>query len=101
MKITLSHPVPYKDTELDSLELDLDSLTGNDLIAIEDSLRASGNVNLFSQAYFVAIAARSAHIPAEVLKSLPVKDFMKITSEVINFLTDTASKASAVENSEE
>lgn len=86
MRITLSHPVNYKDTQLDALDLELDSLTGNDLIAIEDSLRASGQVNMFSQSYFAAIAARSAHVPVEVLKSLPVKDFMKVTSEVINFL---------------
>ena len=90
MQITLSHPVNYKDTELHTLDLDLDSLTGNDLIAVEDTLRASGQVNLFSQSYFAAIAARSAHIPVEVLKGLPVKDFMKVTSEVINFLGDTA-----------
>lgn len=91
----------YKDKELDSIDLDLGSLTGNDLIAIEDSLRATGQVNLFSQAYFAAIAARSAHIPVEVLKGLPVKDFMKVTSEVINFLGGTDSLESGAENSEE
>ena len=101
MRITLSRPVAYKDTQLDALELELDTLTGNDLIAIEDSLRAGGNVNLFSQAYFAAIAARSAHIPVEVLKGLPVKDFMKVTSEVVSFLGDTASAESAAETSEE
>ncbi len=98
MQITLSHPVNYKDTELHTLDLDLDSLTGNDLIAVEDTLRASGQVNLFSQSYFAAIAARSAHIPVEVLKGLPVKDFMKVTSEVINFLGDTGSPESVPEN---
>ncbi len=97
MRITLSHPVSYKDTQLDTLDLDLESLTGYDLIAIEDSLRASGQVNLFSQSYFAAIAARSAHIPVEVLKGLPVKDFMKITGEVINFLGSADSVDSAVE----
>lgn len=101
MRITLSHPVKYRDSELDSLELDLDSLTGNDLIAIEDSLRSTGQVNLFSQGYFAAIAARSAHIPVEVLKGLPVKDFMKVTSEVINFLGNTDSTESAAGTSEE
>ncbi|MBQ7215503.1 MAG: phage tail assembly protein [Synergistaceae bacterium] len=101
MRITLAHPLNYKDSELDSLDLDLDSLTGNDLIAIEDSLRASGNVNLFSQAYFAAIAARSAHIPLEVLKGLPVKDFMKVTSEVVSFLGGTGSEEPAAENSAE
>lgn len=98
MRITLSHPVNYKDTQLDSLELDLDALTGNDLIAVEDSLMAGGKMNLFSQTYFAAIAARSAHIPVEVLKGLPVKDFTKVTREVINFLGDTGSPESPQEN---
>lgn len=101
MQITLSHPLKYKDTELDSLELELDSLTGNDLISIEDSLRASGITNLFTQAGFAAIAARSAHVPVELLKGLPAKDFMSITSQVILFLNDTDSTESAAENSEE
>ncbi len=101
MKITLSKPLSYKDTELDSLELELDSLTGRDLIAIEDSLRASGSVNLFSQSYFAAVAARAAHIPVDVLKTLGAKDFMKVTAEVINFLTATDSEGSTATNSEE
>ena len=101
MQITLSHPLSYKDTTIHILDLDLDSLTGNDIFAVEDSLRALGNVNLFSQAYFAAIAARSAHIPVEILKGLPVRDFMKVTSEVINFLGGTDSTGSAAGNSEE
>ncbi len=100
MQITLSHPLSYKDKTLDSLDLDLDALTGNDIIAIEDTLRSSGNTSLFSQAYFAAIAARSAHIPVEVLKGLPVKDFMKVTSEVINFLGSGDSTGSEVGTSE-
>lgn len=101
MQITLSHPLTYKETTIHILDLDLGSLTGNDLIAVEDSLRASGQVNLFSQSYFAAIAARSAHIPVELLKGLPVKDFMKVTSEVINFLGGTDSTESAAETSGE
>ena len=101
MQITLSHPVSYKDTQLDSIELDLDSLTGNDLIAVEEALRASGQVHMFSQAYFAAIAARSAHLPLEVLKSLTIKDFMKVTTEVINFFGSTVSSGSAAETSAE
>ena len=100
MRITLSHPVKYRDSELDSLELDLDSLTGNDLIAVEDTLRASGQVNLFSQAGFAAIAARTAHVPVEILKGLPAKDFLKIENAVANFLSDTDSTESAAGTSE-
>ena len=101
MKITLSKPLSYRDTELEELELDLDSLTGQDLIDIEESHRASGkNIQLFSQSYFSAVAAKSAHLPVEVINSLPLKDFTRITNQVIFFLSSTDSTDSPAENSE-
>ena len=101
MKITLSKPLKYKDSELSQIDLELDKLTGQDLIDIESGFTARGqNVQLFSQGYFAAIAAKSAHLPVEVIKSLPVKDFMRVTNQVIFFLNDTASEISTPTNSE-
>ena len=101
MIITLSSPVKYKDSELSEIDLDLEHITGQDLIDIESSFSARGQtVQLFSQGYFAAIAAKSAHLPVEVIKSLPVKDFMKLTNQVIFFLNDTASEISQAANSE-
>ena len=102
MIITLTKPLKYRDAELDSLDLDLDALTGQDLIDIEDTLRLTGQtVNLFSQGYFIAVAAKALHVPAEVLKTLPLKDFMKLTNAVLLFLNDTVSPGSMEGNSEE
>ena len=101
MIITLTKPLKYRDAELDSLDLDLDALTGQDLIDIEDTLRLTGQtVNLFSQGYFIAVAAKALHVPAEVLKTLPLKDFMKLTNAVLLFLNDTVSPGSMEANSE-
>ncbi|MBQ4470498.1 MAG: phage tail assembly protein [Synergistaceae bacterium] len=101
MKITLSSPLKYKNTELSELDLDLEHLTGQDLIDLESSFTARGqSVQMFSQGYFAAIAAKSAHLPAEVIKSLPVKDFMKLTNQVMLFLADTVSGISLPANSE-
>ena len=101
MKITLSQPVNYKNSQLSELDLELDALTGQDLIDIESSFTAQGKtVQMFSQGYFAAIAAKASHLPPEVIKSLPVKDFMKITNQVIFFLNDTVSAMSQQENSE-
>lgn len=101
MKITLSTPMKYKDSELSELDLDLESLTGQDLIDIESSITSRGQtVQMSSQGYFAAIAAKSAHIPVEVIKSLPLKDFMKITNQVIFFLNDMVSEDSLPMNSE-
>ena len=101
MIITLSTPIKYKDSDLVDIDLELDKLTGQDLIDIESSFAVRGQtVQLFSQGYFAAIAAKSAHLPVEVIKSLPVKDFMKLTNQVIFFLNDTASEISQATNSE-
>ena len=102
MIITLTKTLKYRDAELDSLDLDLDALTGQDLIDIEEAQRITGQtVNLFSQGYFIAVAAKALHVPAEVLKTLPLKDFMKLTNAVLLFLNDTVSPASNQETSEE
>ena len=93
MIINLTKPLKYKDAELTELDLNLEALTGQDLIDIEDEQRASGQtVNLYSQSYFLAIAAKALHIPSPVLKDLPLKDFIKLTNAVLLFLNDTASQ---------
>ena len=102
MIITLSKPLTYHGADLTTLDLDLEGLTGQDLIDIEDSQRLSGQVvNMFSQGYFVSIAAKALHMPAEILKSLPLKDFMKLTNAVLFFLNDTVSPDSVGGNSGE
>ena len=101
MKITLTKPLKYKDVELETLDLDLEGLTGQDLIDIEEEQRVSGQtVNLYSQSYFLAIASKALHIPSPVLKELPLKDFMKLTNSVLLFLNDTVSLASNQESSD-
>ena len=101
MIITLTKPVPYKDTQLTELDIDLEALTGQDLIDAENSLRALGQASgVYSQSYFAAIAARALHIPVEVIMTLCAKDFMKVINSVMLFLADTASEVSQAENSE-
>lgn len=86
MNITLSRPITYKDTQLDSLTLDLDSLTGNDLVAAEDALkRTAPDAPLYGTRHIACIAAKCAHIPAEVIMKLSAKDFMTVTTQVLSF----------------
>ena len=102
MRINLSKPLKYRESELESLDLDLEVLTGQDLIDIEDDLRSAGQtVNMLSQGYYSAIAAKALHIPAETLRGLPLRDFMKLTNAVIFFLNDTVSTVSKGETSGE
>lgn len=98
MRITLSHAIPYKDTELESLELDMDSLTGNDLVDAEANLRrAYPDAPLWGTRHTAYIAAKSAHIPAEAIMRLPARDFMAVVVQVMSFFGNTGSEVSAPE----
>ena len=102
MKIELTKPLRYKDTDIQTLDLDLESLTGRDLIDAENALKARGqNIAAwdFSRSYLLSVAAKSAHMPAEVLEGLNASDFTRMILETSAFLGGTASQASTQENS--
>lgn len=98
MNITLTRGVSYKDTELESLTLDLDSLTGNDLVDAESNLRRTHpDAPLWGTQHTAYIAAKAAHIPGEVIMKLPIRDFMKVNAAVMNFFGEIGSEISAPE----
>ena len=100
MKIELTKPIRYKDTDIQTLDLELDDLTGRDLIDAEETLKARGkNVAAweFSRSYLLSVAAKSAHLPAEVLEGLNAADFTRMILETGAFLGGTASGASTQE----
>ena len=95
MHITFNKEIPYRETTLNGLDFDLDSLTGNDLIQAEENLRkTSPNASLWGTQHIIHIAAKSAHIPADVLKGLSAKDFMNVYMAVSNFFGNMASEDS-------
>lgn len=100
MKVPLSKPLRYKDTDFDVLDLDLNSLTGRDLIDVEEGLKQRGiSVNAweYSRTYLISVASLALHIPVEVLKSLNAGDFTKIINEVLSFLANPGSSDSMPE----
>lgn len=95
MKIQLKKAIMHKGQELQELDVDLDRLTGNDLIDVEEQAMRAGNnafsATDFSRVYLIAVAARAARIPVEVLRMMNAHDFNKVVTEVRNFLTLTDS----------
>ena len=86
MRIELSKPVNYKDTELTAIDMDLESFTGRDLLTAEDNfMKSNPNGKLWGTAYAGYIAGKAAHVPAEMIFSLPVNDFFKIVNAVYDF----------------
>jgi hypothetical protein len=90
-KFVLSKPFSFEDKEYKELNIDLDSLTGRDIInAAQEARTLEGPVPVpeLSKAYHAVIAAKAAKVPVEMLLKLPAKDFSKITLLVENFLLD-------------
>lgn len=89
--IKLSKPVAWEEIQYDAIFLDLEGLTGNDLLEAEREFIASGGnaaVAELSKGYLATVAARAAKVPTEVIKALSAKDFSSITLKVQHFLLD-------------
>lgn len=98
MKIELTKPLQYKGEGITELDIDLENMTGNDLILAEENYRkASPNGQTFSTPHMLYIAAKSCHVPAETLRTLNVKDFMRVIMAVMSFFGDMNSEVSAPE----
>lgn len=86
-----SKPVEFDGEKVESINLDLDSLTGQDMMMIERqflSLSRENQANLmkeFSKEYQILIAARAAKLPVEFFSSIGARDFSGITIHVQNF----------------
>lgn len=90
-KIVFRKPFTFEGKEYKELTLDLDSLTGKDIInaSTEARLLEQENFSLvleLSKAFQAVIAAKAAKVPVEMLLSLPAKEFSNITLLVENFL---------------
>ena len=81
--VTLSKPINYEDKSYNELTLDLESLTGDDLINADDGKAA---VPEFSKAYLAKLAAKAAGVPEGVIRKANAKEFTEITVMVQNFL---------------
>lgn len=89
MIIELSRPVVLNGQEYTKLELDLDSITGRDLIKAEVEARVIAGpspVSELSKPYNAVVAAKAAKVPVDTILDLPAKDFTTVTMMVQDFL---------------
>lgn len=102
MRIELLKRVNYRDGELEAVNLELENLTGYDVLSAESELRAAGVQVVAwetSREFLLTVAAKASHLPSEVLKSLGAQDFMRIINEVMIFLAGPATQPATVKNS--
>ena len=96
MKIELSRPIKYRENELSELEIDLERLTGYELLDAEEELRRQGitvSVWDYSRPFMIQLASRAMHIPVEILKGMNAMDFMKVCNVVSGFLLGVDTEA--------
>jgi hypothetical protein len=95
MYVRFKNPFIFEGEEHEGVELDLDRLTGNDLEKAQEIIviqkKVTPNVPEFSKAYLSEVAALAARKPVEFFKALPVREYIKVTVEVQNFLLDGVS----------
>ena len=89
--IELSKPVKWGDKEVSALSLDLEGLSGNDMVNAEKEFLALNpgfvGVSSLTTEYALCVAARLVKRPVEDIKELPAKDCLRITSVIDGFLS--------------
>lgn len=88
MKVKFKDPFDFEGKKYEGIDLNLDALTGRDLINAEsESTAIMGRPAIdLDKTYQACIAARAASVPVDMILSLPARDFSHITSEVQSFL---------------
>lgn len=90
-KIKLTKPIQISGKEVDQLELDFSKVTGRDLSQAESTVRSAGEMTpmlTFSGKYQAAVAAKMLGIKYDDVLDMPGTDYVKITTAVLNFLTE-------------
>lgn len=90
-KIKLTKPIQINGKEVSQLELDFSKVTGRDLSQAESTVRSAGEMTpmlTFSGKYQAAVAAKILGIKYDDVLDMPGTDYVKITTAVLNFLTE-------------
>jgi hypothetical protein len=89
--IEFRKPFTFEGKEYNNIVLDLDSLTGRDLIKAEAESRVIAGpspspMTEFSKPYNAVVAAKAAKVPVDMILDLPAREFTSVTVTVQDFL---------------
>lgn len=85
-------PFKYEGKTYETLNFYFERLTGRDMIAIENEMQAMQEYALapeISRSFQSKMAAKAAGIGGDVLESMPLNEFNKITNAARDFLIST------------
>lgn len=89
MKIEFSKPYVFEGEKYESIELDLDGLNGEDMLAANKQFSADGRVSLApssDMSFHAWLASRASKKPYEFFMKMPAKDFANVMQHISNFL---------------
>ncbi len=89
--------------DFDKLNEGLNNLRGYEFELAETQERAAGNTFAdlsFTKGFQARLAAMALKIPADEIKALPLKEFVKVCGAVFNFLFVPSDSATPSTNSE-
>ncbi|AJQ29021.1 phage tail assembly protein [Pelosinus fermentans] len=87
--ITFNKPFIFEEKEYTELNLDLEALTGKDLLEASREVRTIGETSPvveLSKSYYAVVGAKAAKVPIDLVLALPAKEFSQLTVEVQSFL---------------
>lgn len=91
MKFKLRKPVEFDGNTVMEINLDLESLTGEDILQVErqfsygNSENQANMIKEFSKEWQILVAAKAAKLPKEFFLRIDARDFSLITIAVQNF----------------
>ena len=91
MKMKLKNPISFEGKEVIELNLDYDSLVGQDLIDAANEARVLGDKSVIvelSKLYQFVVSAKAAKVPSDLIVKLRAKDFAKVTAAAQVFLIE-------------
>lgn len=89
--IPFRKPFSFEGKEYTEIRLDLDALSGKDVIDAETEARSMGARAIMlesSKVYQAILAARAAGVTVDLINALPAKEFSRVTGEVQGFLLE-------------
>ena len=101
MYVKFKNTYNFEGTDYEGIDLDFESLTGNDIEKAVDALtltgRSLGNgMPEFSKAFCAQISAIASKKPGEFIRGLPVREYTKVTVAAQNFLLDGVSELASM-----
>lgn len=94
VRVKLLRPVKMNGAEIDEVILNLEGVSGADLMNIETEMLSTGVLAMknaaFSATYCMYVAARAGGFTIEDLRDMSARDVSRIVQEVQNFMLVSA-----------